>query len=162
MTQDWRDQVQTWMQEKQLEKAQKRLLQLVKDHPDDPEVLIHTAWVHDSMGLEREAVPYYVKALEFGLSGDDLCGALLGLGSTYRCLGEYEAAVETLKKGVAMFPDHRGMKVFLSMALYNTGQHRDAMELLLQQLLETSDDPTIETYHRALSFYAERLDETWA
>ncbi|MDR6225776.1 tetratricopeptide repeat protein [Desmospora profundinema] len=161
MTKPWRNQVEGLMREQRLQEAKERLLQLTEERPDDPEVWVHTAWVHDSLGLEREAVPYYEKALTYGLTGNDLRDALLGLGSTYRCLGEYNQAVQILQTGVEQFPDHRGMKVFLAMALYNLGQHREAMELLLTQLLETTEDPTINTYRKALSFYAERLDETW-
>jgi tetratricopeptide (TPR) repeat protein len=161
MTQHWRKQVEEWMKERRLEEAKERLLELAKERPEDAHVLIYAAWVHDSLGLEKEAVPYYEKALELGLEGDDLRDALLGLGSTYRCLGMYEQAVRTLRTGVSQFPDYRAMKVFLGMALYNVGQHRESTELLLSQLIETTNDPTINRYRKALSFYATRLDETW-
>ncbi|WP_246321240.1 tetratricopeptide repeat protein [Paenibacillus germinis] len=38
----------------------------------------------------REAVPFYKKSLELGLSGEERQGAYLGLGSTYRTLGMYD------------------------------------------------------------------------
>ena len=70
------------------EEARKILLDLVAAAPNDPQVNYQTAWVHDNLGLEREAVPFYAQAIEQGLSGADLEGALLGLGSTYRALGD--------------------------------------------------------------------------
>ena len=86
---------------------------------------------------------------------------MLGLGSTYRALGEYQRAVEALRSGTTRFPDNRAMQVFLAMALYNAGECREAVELLLQNLAETTGDEGISAYKRAILFYAGRLDETW-
>src|SRR5690349_13371987 len=79
-----------------LEKARTLLLELVAAFPGDAEITFQTAVVHDNLGLERESIPFYVKALSQGLSGPDLERALLGLGSTYRGLGDYQHAEETL------------------------------------------------------------------
>jgi predicted Zn-dependent protease len=86
---------------------------------------------------------------------------LLGLGSTYRALGEYALAEETLRQGVAEFPEDRAMQVFLAMALYKRGRHGEAMGLLLRNLAETSDDARIRRYERALLHYAPDLDSVW-
>jgi hypothetical protein len=48
------------------------------------------------------------------------------------------------------------------MALYNTGNHDEAMELLLKTLANTSGDPGVLRYQRAILFYADKLDETWS
>jgi hypothetical protein len=53
------------------------------------------------------------------------------------------------------------MQVFLAMALYNAGECREAVELLLRNLAETTGDEGISAYNRAILFYAGRLDETW-
>ena len=71
------------------EEARVILLELAAERPDDPQVQYQCAWVHDSLGREREAVPFYERAIAGGLSGRDLEGAFVGLGSTYRSLGEY-------------------------------------------------------------------------
>ncbi len=144
-----------------LEESRALLLELVAAHGDDARVHYQTAWTHDRLGLEREAVPYYERALALGLDGDDLAGALLGLGSTYRALGDYERAVATLRRGAEAFPERRVMEVFLAMALYNAGHHREAMERLLRALAETSSDESIRRYQRAIAFYADKLDQTW-
>jgi tetratricopeptide (TPR) repeat protein len=143
------------------EEAQTILLDLVATYPDDAEINYQTAWVHDNLGLEREAVPFYVRAIELGLSGEDLEGALLGLGSTYRTLGEYQQAEETLRRGMTMFPHNRAFQVFLAMTLYNSRRYQEAMELLLTNLAETTADETILRYKRAILFYAPQLDQTW-
>lgn len=129
--------------------------------PEDGRVHYHYAWLHDTLGEERAAVPYYEKAIALGLPAEDLRGALLGLGSTYRTLGEYDNAIKTLRRGQETFPDGHEFAVFLAMALYNVGQHAEAMRLLLQALAETSAHPQVQRYQRAILFYSDRLDQVW-
>ncbi|QEV16512.1 tetratricopeptide repeat protein [Streptomyces alboniger] len=143
------------------EEARERLVALSARFPQDTEVAYQTAWVHDTLGLEAEAVPYYERALAGpGLSADDRRGALLGLGSTYRILGRYEEAVATLGDAAAEFPDDGALRTFLAMALYNTGRTHDAMEMLLTLLAATSKDPGIAGYRPAIEEYAKDLDAT--
>jgi len=73
------------------EEARQFLLELHTEFPNDPQVNYQCAWIHDLLGLEREAIPFYEKAIQSGLSGDGLKSALLGMGSTYRCIGEYQS-----------------------------------------------------------------------
>lgn len=143
-----------------LEKARALLLDLIAAFPDDAEITFQTAVAHDNLGYERESIPFYVRALDLGLSGPDLERALLGLGSTYRGLGEYQKAVETLRRGVREFPHNRALQIFLAMALYNAGQHKEAMELVLTNLLDTTSDEKLQYYKRPLQYYATHLDET--
>ena len=116
--------------------------------------------VHDNLGLERESVAFYLRALAQGLSGPDLERCLLGLGSTYRVLGEYQKAEETLRRGAKEFPDNRALQVLLAMTLYNRQQHKEAMELVLVNLLETTADEKLQYFKRGLLYYASHLDET--
>lgn len=127
--------------------------------PDDAEANHQMAWLCDVRGYEREAVPYYLKAVAGDLSAEERRGALLGLGSTFRTLGEYPRAVEVLRHGVSEFPEDRAIQTFLAMALYNAAEYREAVELLLKNLIETTSDPEIRSYESALRFYAGRLDE---
>jgi predicted Zn-dependent protease len=83
------------------------------------------------------------------------------LGSTYRVLGEYEASLRTLQEGTEHFPGNRALSTFLALTLYNLGEHRDAISILLKNLIETTGDPGIRNYGRALAFYADHLDETF-
>ena len=125
------------------EEARSILLDLVATYPDDAEINYQTAWVHDMLAREREAIPFYVQAIEQGLSGQDLEGALLGLGSTYRTVGAYQQVEETFRRGMATFPHNRALQVFLAMTLYNLHRYHEAMELLLTALAETTSDETI-------------------
>ncbi len=142
-----------------LEQARALLLELNAAYPDDAEITFQTGVVHDNMGLEHEAIPYYAQSLAQGLAGADLERCLLGLGSTYRGLGEYQRAEETLRRGVREFPDNRALQIFLAMTLYNVGQYTEAMELALTNLLETTADEKLQYFKRPLMYYATHLDE---
>ncbi|MDI3387927.1 tetratricopeptide repeat protein [Streptomyces sp. B-S-A8] len=144
------------------DEARERLIVLAEELPDDAQVAYQTAWVHDTLGLEAEAVPHYRRALGIsgGLSADDRANALLGLGSTYRVLGQYEQSVETLTAASTEFPENGALKAFLAMALFNVGRHHDAMELLLTLVAATSDDPNVAEYRPAIQHYAQDLHET--
>lgn len=145
----------------QHEEAKSILLDLVKHEPLNPSIWYQLAWIHDVMGLEKEAVPYYLKALELGLSGEERKGALLGLGSTYRTLGMYEESKKVFINAINEFPDQREFQVFYAMVLYNLKEYDKAMEIMLKQISETSDDEGIQRYKRAISFYSNKLDQVW-
>ncbi|WP_342666999.1 tetratricopeptide repeat protein [Priestia koreensis] len=141
--------------------ARDLLLSLVKEYPENPEVLYQTAWVHDALGLEIEAVPYYEKALQNGLDGEDRKGAFLGLGSTYRTIGEYDQARRTLEQGMKEFPEAAELAVFCSMVMYNQHEYEGAMTLLLTAVAETSNHEGIQAYKKAILFYSDKLNEVW-
>lgn len=141
--------------------AEALLSSVLEITPDDAEANNQMAWLFDIQGREREALPHYVKAIAGDLPGEERRGALLGLGSTYRALGDYHEAVEVLGQGISEFPADRAMQTFLALAFYNTGDHRQAVDLLLKNLVETTSDPGIRSYEKALRFYTGRLDEVW-
>jgi tetratricopeptide (TPR) repeat protein len=148
--------------------ARALLLDLLATYPDEADITYQLAIVHDNMGSEREAIPYYLQTLTQGLSGRDTTTTLmkrerafLGLGSTYRGLGKYPQAEATLRQGLGEFPQSRALQVFLAMALYNTKQYREAMELALTNLAQTTADEALQYYQRGIVFYAQHLDETW-
>lgn len=143
------------------EEARVMLVELAAKYPDDADMNYQTAWVHDILGREREALPFYVRAIELGLEGEDLEGALLGLGSTYRILGDYERAEVTLRRGLKEFPQRRVFQIFLAMTLYNLERYHDAMELVLTNLAETTSDVSILHYKEAILSYGTQLDHSW-
>ncbi|MGD6901040.1 tetratricopeptide repeat protein [Bacillus infantis] len=145
----------------ELKKSNLILKKLADRNPGDALISYQTAWSFDLLGEEAEAAPYYERAISLGLPDKELEGALLGLGSTYRTLGEYQKARCTLEKGMERFPDNRAMIVFYSMVLYNLGNHGEAMGILLESLAETSSDEGIQQYRKAIFFYADKLDTVW-
>lgn len=137
-------------------------LQLAADAaPTDPRPAFLLACAYDGRGFEREAIPYYQRAIENGLAGDDLQMAFINLGSSHRALGEYEQAVAAWSDARTRFPGNRALATFLALGLHNLGDHTAAAEILLTQLAETTADPWITRYRRAILFYADKLDETW-
>src|ERR1700741_1850417 len=97
--------------------ARDQLVELAERYPEDAEIAYQTAWVHDVLGREAEAVPFYERALDSpSLSREDRHGAYLGLGSTYRVLGQFESAVETLRRALEECPDDLALQAFLAMA----------------------------------------------
>lgn len=141
--------------EKKFAQSRDILLSLTK-YTQTPEVLYQCACTHDAMGMETEAVPYYEKAIELGLEGESLRGAYIGLGSTYRCIGEYNKAIATLEAGIKCYPDDDAMKVFLSIVKYNVQSHEEAMKLLLDVAVKTEN---VKKYEKAITFYKEHLNE---
>jgi tetratricopeptide (TPR) repeat protein len=137
------------------------LRDLVIAHPDNPQVQLRTAYACDGLGYEREAIPHYERAMALGLTDYDLQTAYVNLGSSHRAIGEYERAAAVWRDGIARFPDNRALPVFLAMAQHNLGAHTAAMETLLRHLAETTTDPWITRYRRAILFYSDKLDETW-
>lgn len=140
------------------ERAREQLLSLTTAYPDAPDVAYQTAWAHDVLGLEAEAVTYYERSLQGdGLVEEDRRGAFVGLGSTYRVLGRYGQAVETLRRGLTEFPDDGALRTFLAMALFNIGEHHEAMQILLRLTAATSNDPHVRRYRPAIEHYASDL-----
>ncbi|PLR76000.1 hypothetical protein CU633_18210 [Bacillus sp. V3-13] len=145
----------------QLDKARDLLKALAEKESENATILYECAVVHDQLGLELEAVPYYKKALELGLDDGKRRGAMLGLGSTYRALGKYEDAKSMLAAGIAEYPEAREFLIFLAITLYNLGEHEKSTSILLKQIAETTTDAGIKSYRRAILFYADHLDEVW-
>ncbi|NBD22341.1 tetratricopeptide repeat protein [Paenibacillus glycinis] len=144
------------------EEARAMLAELLKQEPGNPDLWYQYAWVHDVMELEREAVPHYKRALELGLAGEARPGAMLGLGSTLRTLGRYAEARALFEYAIREYPERREFETFYAMVLYNLNDHAAAMHILLRQLADTSRDEGIQSYGRAIGFYADQLDRIWA
>ena len=143
------------------EQARLLAIELAASSPEDAEIQYEAACIHDYLGLESQAVPFYQAALSGTLSQEHVRSAILGLGSTYRTLGRYDEAKATLLDGVARFPSAREMKVFLAMVLHNLGESKVAIESLLLLIAETSNDPNILEYKGAIEFYAKDIERSW-
>lgn len=146
---------------KEYNNAQTLLLELLQKNPHDAEANFYCASTYDAIGLEREAIPYYEKAIANGIDGEYLQQTYIQLGSSYRALGEYEKAKQIFEKGIEQFPDNLALQTFLAMTLYNLREDKKAMTILLHVVVKSSSDSWIEKYRNALQFYSEHLDETW-
>ncbi len=131
-----------------------RLRSLDERHPNIAEISYQLAWSCDVLGRAADALPHYEKAIALGLPPNELSGALLGLGTTLRSLGQLDRSVEVLRSGKAQFPENREFDVFLALTLHAQGQHAEALKLLLDTLCDTTDDPGLTAYQRAIRFHA--------
>lgn len=134
-----------------------RLKSLDERHPNVAELNYQLAWSYDVLGRTGDALPYYEKAIALGLPPNELSGALLGLGNTLRALGQQARAVEVLRSGKSQFPENREFDVFLALALHDLGQHRAAMQLMIETLCDTTEDPGLTSYQRAIRHAAAKL-----
>ncbi|WP_262119144.1 tetratricopeptide repeat protein [Enterococcus casseliflavus] len=148
--------------EKKLQQSNEQLIQLAAENPQDAFVHYQTAWSYDLLGEEQQAIPYYEQAISLGLSENDLPDAYLGLGSTYRALGNYQKAEEVFLEAMKQYLKNHALQTFYAMTLFNLAEYEQATKRLLTLLAETSNDPDIQSYRQALLFYADKLNETWA
>lgn len=134
-----------------------RLKSLDARHPNVAEIAHQLAWTCDTLGRHAEALPYYEKAVALGLPPNELSGALIGLGSTLRALGQLERSAEVLRSGSAQFPDNAEFSVFLALTLQAQGRSAEALRLALDTLCATTEDPGLTAYQRAIRHAAEKL-----
>lgn len=125
--------------------------------PEAATLHFQLACLYDVQGLEQQAIPCYLAALARDLPPAQRREAWLGLGSTYRTLGEYSASLRAFDDGLAEFPQANELMLFRAMALYNLGENKRAVTDLLLLLAETSSDPDIRGYQRAIRHYAADL-----
>ncbi len=134
-----------------------RLEQLDARHPNVAEINYQLAWTCDVLGREAQALPYYEKAVALGLPKNELAGALLGLGSTLRHLGQLERSAAVLRSARLQFPENREFDAFLALTLHADGKSGEALRLVLDALCDTSEDPGLRAYQRALRHAATEL-----
>ncbi|WP_435189285.1 tetratricopeptide repeat protein [Streptomyces sp. bgisy126] len=139
-----------------------RVAGLAAERPDgDAAALFEQGAAHDSTGLPEEAVAYYRRALDLGLTGLRRRRAVIQLASSLRNLGRPDRAVELLTAEQALPTDRLdaderalagAVDAFLALALADTGRDREAASLALGALA-----PLLPRYNRSLAHYARAL-----
>jgi len=130
---------------------------LTTQYPHVAEIAYQLAWTLDSLGREAEALPHYERAILLGLPPNEQSGALIGMGSTLRNLGNLDRAEAVLTSGQTQFPDQPEFAAFLALVHHDQGKHTAALQLAMETLLNTSEDPGITAYQRALRHYVSQL-----
>lgn len=130
------------------------LVKLCNENPENASLHYRAACIHDNLGLEKEAVPFYETAIRLGLVADELEGAYVGLGSTYRLLGQFAKSIDVLLEGSKNFPDSQVMKIFEAMTLHESGRHNLAIAMLLHCAADKPADRSVGLYRRAIQQYA--------
>ena len=134
-----------------------RLQALDGKYPHVAEITYQLAWTCDVHGRTEEAVKLYEKAIALGLPPNEMSGALIGLGSTLRVLGQLARSADVLRSGQVQFPENPEFAAFLALTLHASGQHAEALRLALGALCDTSEDPGITAYQRAIRHAASKL-----
>lgn len=134
-----------------------RLQQLDAKFPNVAEISYQLAWTLETLDRTADAVAFYEKAVALGLPPNELSGALLGLGSALRATGQAHRATKVLRSGKHQFPENREFDVFLALSLHDEGKHAEAVQLLLETLCDTTEDPGLTTYQRAIRHAASKL-----
>ena len=135
--------------------------QLLETDQMNPDIYYQIAWCLDVLEHEKEAIGYYEKAIETGINSKDLIDVYLGLGSTYRTIGEYKKSLDLFNLAIERFPDNNEYRVFRAMANYNLGNYDESMKELLEIIAETTSDENIQQYSKAIVFYSDKLDKLW-
>ncbi len=139
--------------------AENLLKKIIEDYPNEARGYYHYAWLCDKMEREKDAVPKYERAIELGLDGEELADCYLGLGSTYRTIGEYMKSEKILETAVDKFSERKELIVFLAMTKYNLKKYTDAVDLLLNIITNTTSDEGILNYKEAINYYSNKLDK---
>ncbi len=133
------------------------LRSLDERHPNVAAINYQLGWTCEVLDRPADALPFYEKAVALGLPPNELSGALLGLGSTLRNLGLPDRSAAVLRSGRVQFPENREFEVFLALTLHDLDQHGEAMRLLLGALCDTTEDPGLTAYQRAIRHAAGKL-----
>ncbi|MER5311614.1 tetratricopeptide repeat protein [Streptomyces sp. NPDC002773] len=128
---------------------------------DDAAALFEQGAAHDSTGQPEEAVRFYQRALDQGLTGLRRRRAVIQLASSLRNLGRPDRSVELLTAERDITADRLdadetalagAVDAFLALALADTGRDREAASLALGALA-----PLLPRYNRSLAHYARAL-----
>lgn len=134
-----------------------RLRALDRAHPGVGEIAYQVAWELDALGREAEALPHYERALSLGLPPNEHGDALLGLSRALRATGRPDRAADVLESARTQFPEQPEFNAFLALARYDQGRHADAFRLLIDVMLDTTEDPGLNAHQRSLRHAAAQL-----
>lgn len=130
---------------------------LATEYPTEARLQYELAAARDGQGMEREAIAAYRKAIQLGLEGGALAGAMLGLGSALRNVGEYEDAVAALTSACNHFPDFAPLRAFLALALYSAGRADEATVMLLKFMASAGSGLDLQGYETIIHDYASQM-----
>jgi hypothetical protein len=152
---DWQARVDAFWAEfdgDDVEGCLNRMRALVEERPaGDPEALAEWGGVHDSLGLEEEAVGPYRAALAAGLAPERAHQVTIQLASTLRNLGRTGEALELLDALEA--PELGDAPAFFrALVLHSAGRPAEALQAALTALAEH-----LPRYQRSARAYAADL-----
>lgn len=138
--------------------SNKLLIELVLQHPDHAILHYECACSYDVLAQEEEAIPFYGRALELGLSDKEAVNAYTQLGSIYRLHGRLMESENVLMTGMMRFGDVGLLSIFYAFTMYDLGKPGEAMRWMTDAILDAAVDQEIFLNHRAISYLGSNLD----
>jgi tetratricopeptide (TPR) repeat protein len=129
--------------------------ELLAEHPDHPVLTYEVAGAYDTAGMETEARIRYEEALRLGLSGENLRRCLCQYGSTLRWLGDYDASLSVLGRGLREFRESDSLGVFRALTLHEVGRHDEALAELLTIVTDHAEVTDLGRYATGLAGLAD-------
>lgn len=122
-------------------------------HPHTPEIAAELAFALVGRGEDTEALAAYERALALGLpSPAEQANTLAGRAACLLRLGRAKEAEAGLESARAQFPENAEFAAYLAVALKRSGRADEACALLLETLLDLSDDVGLAAHQRTLRF----------
>jgi tetratricopeptide (TPR) repeat protein len=128
--------------------------------PDSVRAAFDLAGAYDSLGREAEAAPAYEHVLRLGLDTlpeVDQARWHVQYGSTLKQLGRLEDSRAVLANGVALFPEHGALPVFLAFTELALGRKDAALAALLTGAGASDPYGSRARYRRAITAYAAQM-----
>lgn len=98
--------------------------------PTDGRMYLERARIAELRGAQADEV---IRWLELAISHSPYpAGAFEALQRQYEALGNYQAAVETLRKGIELYPDRSGFLYTLGIHLTGMGRFEQAIQALAE------------------------------
>ena len=138
--------------------SNKLLIELVLQHPDHAILHYECACSYDVLAQEEEAIPFYGRALELGLSDKEAVNAYTQLGSLYRVHGRLMESENVLMTGMMRFWDVGLLKIFYAFTMYDLGKPGEAMRWMTHAILDSAVDQEIFLNQRVISYLGSNLD----
>ncbi|WP_033543624.1 tetratricopeptide repeat protein [Planococcus sp. CAU13] len=137
------------------------LRELLLQYPDNALLHYECAWNYDILLQEEEAIRFYGRAIELGLSGKKGVNAYAQLGSMYRLQGRLKESEEILMEGMSKFWDSGDSSVLKTLYAFTMDRLRkpgEAMRWMTDALLDSSAEEGIVKNHRMLQYLGSNLD----
>ncbi|MFN3199802.1 MAG: tetratricopeptide repeat protein [Bradymonadia bacterium] len=99
--------------------------------PDDVHAQIAAAYACDAAGRQRAALEYYRRAAHLGIPEGLDRPFMIQFGAALTQNGLWPEAIHVLQVALARWPEHRGLKCYLALALHQGGHHDAAIGELL-------------------------------
>lgn len=121
--------------------------------PHTPEIAAELAFTLVARGDDTGALEAYERALALGLSSPaEQANTLAGRAACQLRLGLPSDAVAGLERARAQFPENAEFAAYLAVALKRAGRADEACALLLDTLLDLSEDVGLSAHQRTLRF----------